>query len=212
MPQGSKSSGPLRSTPCCLSLSMNTIHPTEIRTSISPSSAVELNTTSALANYATEAGENKKFSSNSGTLLTDFKELLRRGGGGGFGYLPVGLFESRQGQSKRRVSWTPFCPLGNGYRPWGYFWKELGGGGRVDRQIRQSGYIFSVRAFGSELQHEHWEGSSQSVTGAANLTIYVTSTATSPSPSFILLFRVIALPSSSHVTNSHFDLNPLTYS
>nr|CAD7579605.1 unnamed protein product [Timema californicum] len=33
-----------------------TVHPTETRTSISPSSAVELNTTSALANYATEAG------------------------------------------------------------------------------------------------------------------------------------------------------------
>nr|CAD7265322.1 unnamed protein product [Timema shepardi] len=32
------------------------VHPTEIRTSISPSSAVELNTTSALANYGTEAG------------------------------------------------------------------------------------------------------------------------------------------------------------
>nr|CAD7256930.1 unnamed protein product [Timema shepardi] len=32
------------------------VHPAEIRTSISPSSAVELNTTSALANYATEAG------------------------------------------------------------------------------------------------------------------------------------------------------------
>nr|CAD7257396.1 unnamed protein product [Timema shepardi] len=31
------------------------VHPTEIRTSISPSSAVELNTTSALANYAIEA-------------------------------------------------------------------------------------------------------------------------------------------------------------
>nr|CAD7571575.1 unnamed protein product [Timema californicum] len=31
-------------------------HPTEIRTSISPSSAVELNTTSALSNYVTEAG------------------------------------------------------------------------------------------------------------------------------------------------------------
>nr|CAD7395632.1 unnamed protein product [Timema poppensis] len=31
------------------------VHPTEIRTSISPSSAVELNTTSALANYATES-------------------------------------------------------------------------------------------------------------------------------------------------------------
>nr|CAD7400498.1 unnamed protein product [Timema cristinae] len=32
------------------------VHPTETRTSISPSSAVDLNTTSALANYATEAG------------------------------------------------------------------------------------------------------------------------------------------------------------
>nr|CAD7195815.1 unnamed protein product [Timema douglasi] len=32
------------------------VHPTEIRTLISPSSAVKLNTTSALANYATESG------------------------------------------------------------------------------------------------------------------------------------------------------------
>nr|CAD7439689.1 unnamed protein product [Timema bartmani] len=32
------------------------VHPTEIRTSISPSSTAELNTTSALVNYATEAG------------------------------------------------------------------------------------------------------------------------------------------------------------
>nr|CAD7405519.1 unnamed protein product [Timema poppensis] len=32
------------------------VHPTEIRTSITPSSAVELNMTSALANNATEAG------------------------------------------------------------------------------------------------------------------------------------------------------------
>nr|CAD7589850.1 unnamed protein product [Timema genevievae] len=32
------------------------VHPTEIQTSISPSSVIELNTTSALANYATEAG------------------------------------------------------------------------------------------------------------------------------------------------------------
>nr|CAD7433230.1 unnamed protein product [Timema monikensis] len=39
------------------------VHPTEIRTSIYPSSAVEqVNTTSALANYATEAGENFKCS------------------------------------------------------------------------------------------------------------------------------------------------------
>nr|CAD7423496.1 unnamed protein product [Timema monikensis] len=36
------------------------VHPTEIRTSISPSSAVELNTTIALANYATEAGTNSQ--------------------------------------------------------------------------------------------------------------------------------------------------------
>nr|CAD7196797.1 unnamed protein product [Timema douglasi] len=34
------------------------VHPTEIQTSISPSSAVELNTTSALADYVTEAGLN----------------------------------------------------------------------------------------------------------------------------------------------------------
>nr|CAD7259039.1 unnamed protein product [Timema shepardi] len=33
----------------------NSVHPTETRTSISPCSAVELNTTSALVNYATEA-------------------------------------------------------------------------------------------------------------------------------------------------------------
>nr|CAD7596563.1 unnamed protein product [Timema genevievae] len=32
------------------------VHPTEIRTSISPSSAVKLDTTGALANYATEVG------------------------------------------------------------------------------------------------------------------------------------------------------------
>nr|CAD7393210.1 unnamed protein product [Timema cristinae] len=38
------------------------VHPTEIRTSISPSSAVELNTTSALANYATEAAYEPPFS------------------------------------------------------------------------------------------------------------------------------------------------------
>nr|CAD7574666.1 unnamed protein product [Timema californicum] len=35
------------------------VQPTEIRTSISPSSVVELNTTSALANYATEAAKDK---------------------------------------------------------------------------------------------------------------------------------------------------------
>nr|CAD7202730.1 unnamed protein product [Timema douglasi] len=37
------------------------VHPTEIRTSISLSSAVELNTTSALANYATQAAKTNKY-------------------------------------------------------------------------------------------------------------------------------------------------------
>nr|CAD7398723.1 unnamed protein product [Timema poppensis] len=37
----------------------DSIHPTEIRTSISPSSPVELNTTRALVNYATEAERQK---------------------------------------------------------------------------------------------------------------------------------------------------------
>ncbi|CAG2053537.1 unnamed protein product [Timema podura] len=40
------------------------VHPTEIRTSIFPSSAIELNTTSALANYATEAGFGERNLSN----------------------------------------------------------------------------------------------------------------------------------------------------
>nr|CAD7203081.1 unnamed protein product [Timema douglasi] len=42
----------------------NPVHPTEIRTSITPASAVELNTTSALANYATEAGQPTLVSTN----------------------------------------------------------------------------------------------------------------------------------------------------
>nr|CAD7589704.1 unnamed protein product [Timema genevievae] len=47
------------------------VHPTEIRTSISPSSAVELNTTSVLANYATEAGEEY-------ILLTNKEHIVSR--------------------------------------------------------------------------------------------------------------------------------------
>nr|CAD7445940.1 unnamed protein product [Timema bartmani] len=52
------------------------VHPTKIRTSISLSSACELNTTSALANYATKAGvfesleEKLKMRENSGSLHT----------------------------------------------------------------------------------------------------------------------------------------------
>nr|CAD7434677.1 unnamed protein product [Timema monikensis] len=44
------------------------VHPTEIRTSISPSSAVELNTTSALANYATEADHTNKHRGGGGNV------------------------------------------------------------------------------------------------------------------------------------------------
>nr|CAD7425135.1 unnamed protein product [Timema monikensis] len=48
------------------------VHPVEIRTSSSPSSEVELNTTSALANYATEAGawKNDKGEKNERLLLS----------------------------------------------------------------------------------------------------------------------------------------------
>nr|CAD7462383.1 unnamed protein product [Timema tahoe] len=52
-----------------------TIHPTEIRTSISPSSAVELNTTSTLANYATEAGY-QLIKKQGGSIITNMPEYL----------------------------------------------------------------------------------------------------------------------------------------
>nr|CAD7259409.1 unnamed protein product [Timema shepardi]CAD7578178.1 unnamed protein product [Timema californicum] len=52
------------------------VHPTEIRTSISPSSLVELNTTSALANYATEAGSQNYSSPMTYLVLTDSFEKL----------------------------------------------------------------------------------------------------------------------------------------
>nr|CAD7396158.1 unnamed protein product [Timema poppensis] len=48
------------------------VHPTKIRTSISPSSVVELNTTSALANYATEAEPKPDICA---TLILDFLEV-----------------------------------------------------------------------------------------------------------------------------------------
>nr|CAD7409039.1 unnamed protein product [Timema poppensis] len=50
--------------------SQHLVHPTEIRTSISMSSAVELNTTSALANYATEAGDGNKVCREKTTMET----------------------------------------------------------------------------------------------------------------------------------------------
>nr|CAD7397902.1 unnamed protein product [Timema poppensis] len=58
------------------------VHPTAIRTSISPSSAVELNTTSALANYATEAGKRyvtEKMGGAEGTQMDDeFMDMERK--------------------------------------------------------------------------------------------------------------------------------------
>nr|CAD7570628.1 unnamed protein product [Timema californicum] len=53
------------------------VHPTEIRTSISPSSEVELYTTSALANYATEAGDLKIESLTNEILTAEFEELAQ---------------------------------------------------------------------------------------------------------------------------------------
>ncbi|CAG2055891.1 unnamed protein product, partial [Timema podura] len=55
------------------------VHPTEIRTSISPSSAVELNTTSALANYATEAVDKVGFSeAEEQKYLEDIRRLQEK--------------------------------------------------------------------------------------------------------------------------------------
>nr|CAD7392363.1 unnamed protein product [Timema cristinae] len=60
----------------------NPVHPTKIRTSISPSSAVELNTTSALANYATEAGLLHTICSD----YTDIYHIISRDHKGGVVY------------------------------------------------------------------------------------------------------------------------------
>nr|CAD7590657.1 unnamed protein product [Timema genevievae] len=55
-----------------------TVHPTEIRTLISPSSAVGLNTTSALANYATEAETKTGFIGPHQNGLPDIPEHIRQ--------------------------------------------------------------------------------------------------------------------------------------
>nr|CAD7575668.1 unnamed protein product [Timema californicum] len=59
----------------------NTVHPTEIQTSISPSSAVEqLNTANALANYPTKADGNNKESWASNLRSEDYELLCPDGG------------------------------------------------------------------------------------------------------------------------------------
>nr|CAD7568340.1 unnamed protein product [Timema californicum] len=52
------------------------VHPTEIRTSISPSSAVELNTTSALANDATEGEHNINMTRFDGLMVSDVANAI----------------------------------------------------------------------------------------------------------------------------------------
>ncbi|CAG2058457.1 unnamed protein product [Timema podura] len=52
------------------------VHPTKIRTSISPSSAVELNTTSALANYATEAEKDLRVAQSEFDRQAEITKLL----------------------------------------------------------------------------------------------------------------------------------------
>nr|CAD7427435.1 unnamed protein product [Timema monikensis] len=56
------------------------VHPTKIRTSISPSSAVEHNTTSALANYATEAVYWPPDALDSVTTDASVESIISRGG------------------------------------------------------------------------------------------------------------------------------------
>nr|CAD7431312.1 unnamed protein product [Timema monikensis] len=52
------------------------VHPTEIRTSISPSSAVELNSTSALANYATEVAKGKPLDATQEMIALGLSNIL----------------------------------------------------------------------------------------------------------------------------------------
>nr|CAD7265191.1 unnamed protein product [Timema shepardi] len=72
------------------------VHPTEIRTSISPSSAVELNTTSALANYATEAAVELNTTSASANYATEEESKVYR-------LCEGGTFDREQGVQTVRV-------------------------------------------------------------------------------------------------------------
>nr|CAD7457676.1 unnamed protein product [Timema tahoe] len=67
------------------------LHPTEIRTSISPSSAVELNTTSALANYATEAALGASFFHPSFSLALNSYFKKKRGKAMGYSMTLTGI-------------------------------------------------------------------------------------------------------------------------
>nr|CAD7429544.1 unnamed protein product [Timema monikensis] len=75
------------------------VHLTEIRTSISSSSAVELNTTSALANYTTEAGEG-----NIGETKEHKRTITRNRGKGS--YVTKETTRLLEGRVERHVSIT----------------------------------------------------------------------------------------------------------
>nr|CAD7570305.1 unnamed protein product [Timema californicum] len=85
------------------------VHSTEIRTSISPSSAVELNMTDALANYATEAGNT--YNSSSGLMkvqrFTSLADLYTR----------IGFH--RKASFCRRLAATRYVSAQNSQPDWG---------------------------------------------------------------------------------------------
>nr|CAD7259193.1 unnamed protein product [Timema shepardi] len=82
------------------------VHPTQIRTSISPSSAVKLNTTSALANYATEAG----FKGISVVLSSEQKDYCQLSLGGSTEKLHLSLGLSRNCVKEPITAEVTRCP------------------------------------------------------------------------------------------------------
>nr|CAD7598864.1 unnamed protein product [Timema genevievae] len=87
-------------------INLDDVHLTEIRTSISPSSAVELNTTSALANYATEADETEDFN-------REFEQKTRQA-------LDAITYPSRHGAHRRHQDALPALPSSSHVRSRGY--------------------------------------------------------------------------------------------
>nr|CAD7195516.1 unnamed protein product [Timema douglasi] len=81
------------------------VHPTEIRTSISPVSEVKLNTTIVLANYATEAGDDDL------AALTQWKTILRNTRLPGVDLLVNFNTDDKRSKKQRRpVVLAPSCP------------------------------------------------------------------------------------------------------
>nr|CAD7569884.1 unnamed protein product [Timema californicum] len=87
------------------------MHPTEIRTSIFPSSAVELNTTSALANYVTEAG---------GVNLAEEFDILQIVGEGWFGKILLAEHRATDTEMVLKALPKPYVALRDFYREFHY--------------------------------------------------------------------------------------------